>query len=94
MKYSRCSGSRAYGENAPRDSEQLKLVDVVAELIDARIPVSSRNPVLKGIIGSKPKIVLMNKADMADPAQTAQWSSILSSTKRSRSRSTARRAEA
>ena len=51
----------------------LKLVDVVAELIDARIPVSSRNPVLKGIIGSKPKIVLMNKADMADPAQTAQW---------------------
>lgn len=51
----------------------LKLVDIVAELIDARIPVSSRNPVLKSIIGSKPKIVLMNKADMADPAQTAQW---------------------
>ena len=51
----------------------LKLVDIVADLIDARIPVSSRNPVLKSIIGSKPKIVLMNKADMADPAQTAQW---------------------
>ena len=39
----------------------LKLVDIVAELIDARIPISSRNPVLKSIIGSKPKIVLMNK---------------------------------
>lgn len=51
----------------------LKLVDIVAELIDARIPVSSRNPVLKNIIGSKPKIVLMNKADMADPAETAKW---------------------
>ncbi|MBO5252622.1 MAG: ribosome biogenesis GTPase YlqF [Clostridia bacterium] len=51
----------------------LKLVDVVAELIDARIPISSRNPVLKSIIGSKPKIVLMNKADMADPAETAKW---------------------
>ena len=48
----------------------LKLVDVVAELIDARIPVSSRNPVLKGIIGSKPKIVLMNKADMAAVSYT------------------------
>ena len=40
----------------------LKLVDIVAELIDARIPVSSRNPVLKSIIGNKPKIVLLNKA--------------------------------
>ena len=51
----------------------LKLVDIVAELIDARIPISSRNPVLKSIIGNKPKIVLMNKADMADPAETAKW---------------------
>ena len=40
----------------------LKLVDIVAELIDARIPVSSRNPVLKSIIGNKPKIVLLNKS--------------------------------
>ena len=51
----------------------LKLVDLVAELIDARIPVSSRNPVLKSIIGNKPKIVLLNKSDMADPARTAEW---------------------
>ena len=51
----------------------LKLVDIVAELIDARIPVSSRNPVLKSIIGNKPKIVLLNKSDMADPARTTEW---------------------
>ena len=51
----------------------LKLVDIVAELIDARIPVSSRNPVLKSIIGNKLKIVLLNKSDMADPARTAEW---------------------
>lgn len=51
----------------------LKLVDVVAELIDARIPVSSRNPELKRILGNKPRIVLLNKADMADPQRTAQW---------------------
>ena len=53
--------------------QSLKLVDIVAEIIDARIPVSSRNPVLKSIIGSKPKIVLLNKCDMADPAQTEKW---------------------
>lgn len=51
----------------------LKLVDVVAELIDARIPMSSRNPVIQSILGSKPKVILMNKADMADPAETAKW---------------------
>lgn len=53
--------------------KSLKLVDIVAEIIDARIPMSSRNPVLKSIIGSKAKIILLNKCDMADPAQTALW---------------------
>ena len=51
----------------------LKLVDAVAELIDARIPVSSRNPELHKIIENKPRIILMNKCDMADPSQTARW---------------------
>ena len=46
----------------------LKLVDAVAEIIDARIPVSSRNPELHKIIENKPRIILMNKCDMADPA--------------------------
>ena len=51
----------------------LKLVDAVAEIIDARIPVSSRNPELHKIIENKPRIILMNKCDMADPSQTARW---------------------
>ena len=51
----------------------LKLVDAVAESIDARIPVSSRNPELHKIIENKPRIILMNKCDMADPSQTARW---------------------
>lgn len=59
--------------------KSLKLVDIVAEIIDARIPVSSRNPVLKSIIGSKPKLVLMNKSDMADPKETEKWIQIYKS---------------
>ena len=51
----------------------LKLVDAVAEITDARIPVSSRNPELHTIIENKPRIILMNKCDMADPSQTARW---------------------
>ena len=51
----------------------LKLVDAVAEITDARIPVSSRNPELHKIIENKPRIILMNKCDMADPSQTARW---------------------
>lgn len=53
--------------------KSLKLVDIVAELIDARVPVSSRNPILKSILQSKPKIVLLNKCDMADPKETEKW---------------------
>lgn len=51
----------------------LKLVDAVAEIIDARIPVSSRNPVLSQLIQNKPRVILMNKCDMADPTQTSRW---------------------
>ena len=51
----------------------LKLVDAVAEIVDARIPVSSRNPVLHQLIQGKPRVILLNKADMADPQQTARW---------------------
>ena len=53
--------------------EDLKLVDVVAEILDARIPKSSSNPVLRDIIQRKPKVVLLNKSDMADPSQTSRW---------------------
>lgn len=51
----------------------IKLVDAVAEIVDARIPVSSRNPILDQIIKSKPRIILLNKCDMADPNQTLNW---------------------
>ena len=51
----------------------LKLVDIVAEIIDARIPVSSRNPDLDQLVQNKPRIILMNKCDMADKAQTNRW---------------------
>ncbi|WP_374720546.1 ribosome biogenesis GTPase YlqF [Parageobacillus toebii] len=53
--------------------EKLKLIDIVFELLDARIPMSSRNPMINEILGNKPRIVLLNKADMADEAITQQW---------------------
>jgi len=53
--------------------EQLKLVDVVIELLDARIPLSSANPVIEEIIAGKPRIVALNKADLADPRNTELW---------------------
>ncbi len=51
----------------------LKLVDVVVEIADARIPYSSRNPDMDRLVGSKPRILLLNKADSADAAITSQW---------------------
>ena len=54
-------------------TENLKLVDVVIELLDARIPYSSANPMLQEIIAGKPKAVALNKADLADPAITREW---------------------
>lgn len=54
--------------------EQLKLVDVVIELVDARLPVSSRNPLLEQLVGDKkPKVIILNKEDLADPQRTAYW---------------------
>lgn len=54
-------------------TEKLKLVDIIFELVDARIPQSSRNPMIDEIIQHKPRIVLLNKADMADGERTKQW---------------------
>lgn len=53
--------------------ESLPQVDLVVEIIDARIPLSSSNPELSAIIGDKPRIVLLNKADSADEATTERW---------------------
>ena len=54
-------------------TEKLKLVDIIFELVDARIPQSSRNPMIDEIIQHKPRIVLLNKADMADGERTKEW---------------------
>lgn len=53
--------------------ESLGLVDIVVELRDARIPKSSRNPEIEKIVGDKPRLVVFNKADIADPAVTKMW---------------------
>lgn len=51
----------------------LKLVDAVAEIIDARIPVSSRNPDLAKLVQNKPRVILLNKCDMANQTATKMW---------------------
>ncbi|QJW48931.1 ribosome biogenesis GTPase YlqF [bacterium BFN5] len=53
--------------------EHLKLVDVVIELLDARIPASSANPVINNIIENKPRVIALNKADLAEPEWTERW---------------------
>ena len=53
--------------------EHVKLIDVVLELVDARIPYSSQNPDLLSMIGKTPKIVLLNKADLADDQELERW---------------------
>ena len=54
-------------------AESVKLVDVVIEIIDARIPIASRNPILNEIIGDRPRIVVLNKADLADSDANKKW---------------------
>lgn len=51
----------------------ISLVDAVVEILDARIPMSSRNPDMNGMIGNKPRLFILNKADMADPKMTDKW---------------------
>ena len=53
--------------------QDLKLVDAVCELLDARIPRSSRNPDIDRLAGDKPRLLILNRTDLADPAVTARW---------------------
>lgn len=55
--------------------DNMKLVDAVCEIIDARIPYSSRNPDIDRLSGDKPRLVILNRADQADPEITAKWRS-------------------
>ena len=54
--------------------ENLKLVDAVCEILDARIPISSRNPDMDSICGNKPRLVILNRIDLADPVMVRRWS--------------------
>lgn len=57
-----------------RQMEQdIKMVDLVAELVDARIPISSRNPDIDNIVKDKPRLIVLNRVDQADPEQTKRW---------------------
>ena len=53
--------------------ENIKLIDLVIELVDARIPLSSKNPDIDTLSKNKARIILLNKADLADPACTELW---------------------
>ncbi len=53
--------------------ENLKVIDAVIELVDARIPVSSTNPMIATLLGGKPSVIVLNKADLADPAALELW---------------------
>ncbi|HEN9496686.1 TPA: ribosome biogenesis GTPase YlqF [Streptococcus agalactiae] len=53
--------------------ENIKHVDFVTILVDARLPLSSQNPMLTKIVGDKPKLMILNKADLADPIRTKEW---------------------
>ncbi len=53
--------------------EDIKLIDLVIEVVDARLPVSSRNPSIDEIVGDKPRLLLLNKSDIADSNITSKW---------------------
>ena len=53
--------------------DSLKFVDFVTVLVDARLPLSSQNPMLTKIVGDKPKLMILNKGDLADPVATKEW---------------------
>ena len=57
----------------------LKQVDAVCEIVDARIPISSRNPDIDSICGSKPRILVLNRMDLADPNATQKWAAYFKS---------------
>ena len=55
-------------------TESARMVDAVCEVIDARIPASSRNPELDSMVGNKPRMIILNRIDLADPEATHRWS--------------------
>lgn len=56
-----------------RIADYLKLIDIVIEVVDARVPRAGANPMLDTLAGKRPRLLLLNREDLADPAQTARW---------------------
>ncbi len=61
--------------------EDIKLIDLVIELVDARVPFSSRNPDIDELAAGKARMVLLNKADLADPGENARWAALFEAQK-------------
>lgn len=59
--------------------DDIKLIDIVIEIVDARLPLSSRNPQIDEIVGSKPRLLLLNKSDIADKDITLKWQNYFAS---------------
>ena len=70
--------SRTHGQGQAEISERLKIIDIVLEIRDSRIPRASANPDLALLIGEKTRIIVLNKADLADPVATGGWKAALS----------------
>lgn len=65
-----------------RIDDYMKLIDIVIEVVDARVPHSGANPMLDAIAGKRPRLLVLNREDLADPLQTARWLSYFSKRRR------------
>lgn len=65
-----------------RIDEYMKLIDIVIEVVDARVPHSGANPMLDAIAGKRPRLLVLTREDLADPVQTSRWLSFIQSNRR------------
>jgi ribosome biogenesis GTPase A len=65
-----------------RIDDYMKLIDIVIEVVDARVPHSGANPMLDVLAGKRPRLLILNREDLADPAETARWLKVLSTRRR------------
>lgn len=65
-----------------RIDDYMKMIDVVIEVVDARVPVSGANPILDTVAGKRPRLLVLNREDLADPGETERWVKILEGKRR------------
>lgn len=65
-----------------RIDDYMRLIDIVIEVVDARVPHSGANPMLDAIAGKRPRLLVLNREDLADPLETARWLKVLSTKRR------------